>query len=196
MKLIFSFILSAFLLLFTVSTGFTYEWELDKAHSEIRFKVNHIHTHVSGGFNDFEGNISFDPASPETGKINFTVNVNSIDTNNGKRDNHLRSKDFFTASDFPEMKFQSTKISRIKDNLFALEGKMTIKDVSKDIRIEFLFFEPKPHPFDKKKNVAGFTTRFSLNRLDYGVGSGKFFKMGVVGKDVEVEIATETLTAK
>ena len=195
MKHIYSIIITAAALIFT-SHAFAYNWEVDKDHAEIRFEVNHILTGVSGRFNEFEGKIFFDPARPETGKFDFTVKVDSVNTSNGKRDTHLRSKDFFNASAFPEMKFQSTGISHIQGDRYALEGKMTIKDVSKDIRIEFRFFEPKPHPFDKKKKVAGFVTRFPLNRLDYSVGNGKFLKMGVVGKEVDVEIAMEALTGK
>lgn len=178
------------------SPALAYDWAVDKDHTEIRFEVNHILTGVSGRFNEFKGEIHFDPDRPETGKFDFTVKVDSVDTANGKRDNHLRSKDFFDAGAFPEMKFRSTGISHIQGDRYALDGKMTIKGVSKDIRIEFTFLAPKPHPFEKKKNVAGFTTQFTLNRLDYSVGDGKFLKMGVVGKEVDVEIAMEALTDK
>lgn len=195
MKHISSIIITAFVLIFS-SQAFAYNWVIDKDHSEIRFEVKHILTGVSGQFNEFEGKISFDPARPETGKFDFNVKVNSVNTNNGKRDNHLRSKDFFNVSNFPDMRFQSTGISHIQGDRYSLEGKMTIKGVSREIRIEFRFLEPKPHPFEKKKKVAGFITQFTLDRLDYSVGNGKFLKMGVVGKDVDVEIAMEALTDK
>ena len=195
MKHIYSIIIAAVVLVFS-SQAFAYNWAVDKDHSEIRFEVTHILTGVSGRFNDFEGKIFFDPTRPETGKFDFTVKVDSVNTNNGKRDTHLRSKDFFNTSTFPDMKFKSTGISHVQGDRYALEGKMTIKGVSKDIHIEFRFLEPKSHPFEKKKKVAGFITRFSLNRLDYSVGNGKFLEMGVVGKEVDVEIAMEALTDK
>jgi polyisoprenoid-binding protein YceI len=183
-------------LFFWASYASASQWTMDADHSEIRFKVKHILTTVSGQFTKFDGKLLFDPQMPEAGKFDFTVAVNSVDTNNGKRDNHLRSKDFFDADKFPEMKFSSSKIHHIKDNRYVLEGVMTIKDVSQKIQIEFEFFPARPHPFDKQKNVGGFQTNFTIPRLEYHVGDGKFVKMGVVGSDVEVEIAMEALTEK
>ena len=188
--------LIVFSLFFCASSASAFQWTIDADHSEIRFKINHILTTVSGQFTEFTGDVQFDPQTPDAGKFDFTVSVKSVDTNNGKRDNHLRSKDFFDADKFPEMKFQSSKIYHLKDNRYALEGVMTIKDVSRKIQIEFDFFPPQTHPFDKKKNVAGFQTNFIISRLAYHVGDGKFLKMGVVGSDVEVEIAMEALTEK
>ena len=172
------------------------QWRIDPDHSEIRFEVRHILTTVSGQFTEFKGNVNFDPDDPEKGKFDFTVKVKSVNTNNGKRDNHLRSKDFFNADEFPEMTFKSGEISHLKDNLYALEGMMRIKDVTKKMNLEFEFFHPQPHPFDKKSNVGGFKTKFIIPRLEYNVGDRKFFKMGVVGSDVEVEITMEALTEK
>ncbi len=188
--------LIVFSLFFFSSYASASQWTTDADHSEIRFKIKHILTTVSGQFTEFSGNLLFDPQTPEAGKFDFTVNVKSVDTNNGKRDNHLRSKDFFDADKFPQMTFTSSQIHHLKDNRYVLEGVMTIKDVSQKIQIEFEFFPPQPHPFDKKKNVAGFQTNFIIPRLAYHVGDGKFLKMGVVGSDVEVEIAMEALTKK
>lgn len=188
--------LIVFSLFFFSSYASAFQWTIDADHSEIRFKINHILTTVSGQFTEFNADVLFNPETPEAGKFDFTVTVKSVDTNNGKRDNHLRSKDFFNADKFSEMRFKSSKIHHLKDNRYALEGLMTIKDVSQKIQIEFEFFQPQPHPFDKKKNVAGFQANFTIPRLTYHVGNGKFLKMGVVGRDVEVEIAMEALTEK
>lgn len=172
------------------------QWQLDPDHSEIRFKVKHILTSVSGQFSGFKGDILFDPKHPEDGKFNFTVDVKSVNTHHGKRDNHLRSKDFFNADAYPEMRFISSRISHVKDNVYSLEGMMTIKDVTQNVKVMFRFLGPQPHPFMKDKHVAGFVTQFPVQRLDYHVGNGKFLKMGVVGNLVDVEIALEALTKK
>jgi len=185
-----------FTILFFTTSAFGNQWKIDPDHSEVRFQVKHILTTVSGTFNEFKGKIDFDPQMPSKGKINFTVNVKSVNTNNGKRDNHLKSKDFFSADKFPEMTFTSTKISHKMDNQYELEGKMSIKDVTKNITVAFEFLSPTPHPFDKKNNVGGFITKFTIPRLDYHVGNGKFLKMGVVGEFVSVEITGEALTKK
>ncbi len=195
MKYIYRLCILLTLLLFATS-AFGRQWKIDPDHSEIRFQVRHILTTVSGTFNEFTGDILFNPQQPSKGKINFTVNVKSVNTNNGKRDNHLKSKDFFHADKFPEMTFTSTKISHKMGNQYELEGNMTIKDVTKNITLVFEFLNPTQHPFDKKNNVGGFITKFIIPRLDYHVGNGKFLKMGVVGDVVDVEIAVEALTKK
>lgn len=192
--------LSVFLLLCGIfwhaSSVNAYQWNVDRDHTEIGFKVKHILTDVSGQFSDFEGTVFFNPDTPDTAEFKFTVKVDSVDTNNGKRDTHLRSKDFFDADQFPVMTFESTKIFHIQDNRYALEGNMTIKDVTRKMNLEFSFFEPVEHPFDKKKVVAGFKTGFVIPRIDFHVGDGKFLNMGVVGKDVVVDISMEALREK
>ncbi len=192
----FSKLLAIFALCCFASTAYAYKWNIDEDHSEIRFEVKHILTTVSGQFADFKGDIFFNPEDPGKGKFNFVVKVKSVNTHNGKRDSHLRSKDFFNSEKFPEMTFNSSKITHIKDNRYSLEGMMTIKDVTKKMNFEFLFFKPQMHPFNKKKWVAGFKTVFVIPRLDFKVGNGKFLKMGVVGKDVDVEISIEALRKK
>lgn len=189
-------VLAIFALGVFASTAMAFQWNVDDDHSEIRFEVRHIHTTVSGQFSDFKGDIFFNPDDLDQSKFNFIIKVKSVNTHNGKRDNHLRSKDFFNSEKFPEMVFNSSKISHIKDNRYSLEGMMTIKDVTKKMNFEFLFFNPQAHPFDKKKWVAGFKTVFVIPRLDFNVGNGKFLKMGVVGKDVDVEISIEALRKK
>ncbi|MBW2193267.1 MAG: YceI family protein [Deltaproteobacteria bacterium] len=142
------------------------------------------------------GNVFFDPDSPEKSKFEFTVKVDSINTGIGKRDNHLRSDDFFAADKYPQMMFKSSRVTPAGKNKYILEGKMTVKDVTKDMRLEVVFLGQKENPFKKSKMVAGFETRFKINRLDFHVGSGKFYEMGVVDKDVEVLISLEAIRDK
>lgn len=176
------------------SKGHAKQWNLDKAHSEIRFEIKHIYSTVSGLFADFSGDLTFDPDHLESSGFEFKVNIKSINTHNTKRDTHLRGKDFFRVDKYPVMLFKSSKISHVKDNLYELEGELTIKNVVKPIKIQFTFDGPKQHPFEKKSKVAGFNTAFEINRLDYGVGNGKFYKMGVVDDMVKVVISVEALS--
>lgn len=184
------------MVLFSWSASFAQTWQPDKDHTEIRFEIKHILTTVSGYFRDYDADISFDPEHPEKAKFNFTVKVKSVDTNIEKRDEHLATKDFFDAETYPEMTFVSQRITKLADGRYALEGMLTIKDVSKKIKTEFQYFAPKPHPFVKEKVVSGYITKFKLNRLDYHVGDGKFYKMGIVGQDVDVTITMEALGDK
>jgi len=172
------------------------EWQVDPAHSGIMFDVKHIYSVTRGHFSDFSGNVYFDPDNPEKSKFEFTVKVDSINTGIGKRDNHLRSGDFFAADTYPKMMFKSSRVTAAGGNRYILEGKMTVKDVTKDMRLEFVFLGQKENPFKKNKMVAGFETRFTINRLDFHVGSGKFYDMGVVDKDVEVLISLEATRDK
>lgn len=186
-------LIAAMILFFSSTAAFAQTWEADKDHTEIRFEINHILTSVSGYFRDYDADISFNPQHPENAKFNFNVKVKGVDTHIEKRDAHLATKEFFDADTYPEMTFVSKRISKIAKGRYALEGILTIKDVSKNIKTQFQYFEPRPHPFAKEKLVSGFATEFSLNRLDYHVGDGKYVKMGVVGEDVHVTINIEAL---
>lgn len=171
-------------------------WKVDPPHSSIRFEIKHIYATVSGRFADFSGQVLFDPASPGKSKFDFTVKVDSINTGNAKRDNHLRSPDFFDATKYPEMVFESTRVQKKDDHTYVLEGNMTVKDVTKDVKLEMTYWGQKQNPLDKKVMVSGFDIRFKIDRLGYHVGGGKFFKMGVVGKEVSVFISLEMIRKK
>lgn len=173
-----------------------HEWKTDSVHTGILFEIKHIYSTVRGHFSDFTGDVFFDPDNLEKSKFDFIVKVDSINTNNAKRDNHLRSDDFFNAGKYPVMTFKSSRVSHSGGNKYVLEGKMTIRDVTKDMVLEFIYWGQKENPFKKDEMIAGFDTRFNLNRLDFHVGNGKFYKMGVVGKDVGVLITLEAVRKK
>lgn len=168
-----------------------HEWKIDSNHSGILFEIKHIYSTVWGHFSDFTGEVFFDPDNLEKSKFDFVVKVNSINTNNEKRDTHLRSNDFFAASKYPLMTFKTSRVSHVGGNKYILEGKMTIKDVTKDMVLEFIYWGQKENPVKKNEMVAGFDARFNINRLDFHVGDGKFYNMGVVGKDVDILITLE-----
>jgi polyisoprenoid-binding protein YceI len=194
MKKIILIVLS--LLLMGQTQVVAHEWKTDSIHSGVLFEVKHIYSTVRGHFSDFTGEVVFDPDNLEKSKFDFVVKVDSINTNNEKRDNHLRSNDFFAANKYPVMTFKSGRVSHTGENNYLLEGKMTIKDVTKDISLEFVRWGQKENPLEKGKMVAGFETRFKINRLDYHVGEGKFYEMGVLGKDVDILITLEVLRDK
>lgn len=167
------------------------EWKIDPIHTGILFEIKHIYSTVRGHFSDFTGDVFFDPDNLDKSKFDFVVKVDSINTNNGKRDTHLRSDDFFAANKYPVMTFKSSRVSHAGGNKYVLEGKMTIKGVTKNMVLEFIYWGQKENPFKKNAMVAGFDTRFNINRLAFHVGDGKFYKAGVVGKDVAILITLE-----
>ncbi|THB81376.1 MAG: polyisoprenoid-binding protein [Desulfobacteraceae bacterium] len=171
-------------------------WTIDKDHTAVTFKVKHIHSKVFGLFSEYDGDVVFNPGDLENSRFDLSVRVKSVNTFHPKRDNHLRSKDFFHADKFDTMRFTSETITLQSENTYRVKGKMRIKDVTKDIETVVHFSPPVPSPFDKKKQVAGFDTTFSINRLDYNVGNGKFYNMGVVGKTVDIHISLEGIGSK
>jgi len=186
------------LLAFTGSSAFgaARSWELDKAHSNIYFSVDHIFSKVNGHFNEFTLDLTFDPANLAESMFLFEIKTDSIDTNIGKRDKHLQSADFFDAGKFPTMKFESTQISDTGNGMYDVVGKITIKDQTYDLTLPLKLVGIAEHPAKKGTEVAGFNGTITLDRLAHGVGNGKFHEMGIVGKDVEVFVSIEVLAPK
>ena len=110
-------------------------WELDTAHSNIYFSVTHIFSKVNGLFNDFSLDVNFDPENLEQSSFLFTIQVESINTNIAKRDKHLVSADFFDAGQFPQMIFESTRITGTGDGTYDVAGKLTVKGVAYDVTL-------------------------------------------------------------
>ncbi len=185
-------VLATILLVFgSMAQADVQEWKVDPVHSGFYFSISHIYATVKGFFDEFEGDIYFDPDNLKESRFDFKVKVKSIDTHNGKRDGHLQSDDFFSADRYPDMRFASSSIMHVKGDAYMVEGTLTIKDVSRKIKVPFTYFGSKTHPFNPKQEVAGFEAKMTIDRFDYHVGGGKFYKMGVVGKDVDVLISIE-----
>ena len=174
----------------------TETWELDKAHSSIYFDVRHTYATVRGQFNEFTGSIILDTEDNEKSQVEFEVKVDSINTNITQRDNHLRSDDFFASGKFPVMTFKSAHVEKIKENQYVLSGALTIKGITKEIKVPFTYLGMRENPLKQGTMVAGFEADFTINRLDYNVGDGKFYEMGVIDKDVRIFIALEVLKDK
>jgi polyisoprenoid-binding protein YceI len=169
------------------------QWSIDTAHSGIRFGVQHIYSTVYGSFEEYDGKILFDPDEPAKSSFNFTVQVKSVQTGIGKRDTHLRSPDFFDAKKFPKISFTSSSVTPAGEGKYEVAGTLTIKDVSKEVILPVIFHGIKDHPMKKGSRVAGFDFNLTIDRLDYQVGNGKFFKLGVVGKEVDIFVSLEAL---
>jgi polyisoprenoid-binding protein YceI len=172
------------------------KWDLDPAHSGIYFGIKHIYSEVRGHFGDVSGTVLFSPDDLAGSRFDFEVSVKSINTANSKRDRHLTSPDFFDAEKYPVMTFKSTAVKHVKDDQYTVDGEMTVKDVTQTISLPFTFMGVTANPFDEKSEVAGFEARMQIDRLSYNVGSGKYYEMGVVGKDVDVLISLEVTRKK
>ena len=169
------------------------KWELDKAHSNIYFDVRHTYATVRGKFEDFSGTLQFDPENMTMGRVEFEVKTKSINTGIPKRDNHLRSEEFFAVNQYPSMTFQSTRVKQKQGNQYILVGNLTIKGKTNEVTLPFTYFGTRENPLEKGKMVAGFETRFSIDRLEYQVGPGKYAQMGVISKNVDILVTLEVL---
>lgn len=172
------------------------EWQFDTAHSSFNFGVKHIYSTVWGHFEDYSGTVLFDPDNLAESKMIFEIEVKSIQTGVGKRDNHLRSEEFFDVKKYPLITFVSTDIKHVEGDKYDVAGRLTIKDVSKDIVLPLIFHGIKDHPLSPGDLVAGFETSLILDRFEYHVGTGKFYELGVAGKDVQVVVYLEMLRKK
>ncbi len=172
------------------------EWKFDTAHSRFYFDIDHIFVKVRGHFSDYSGKFFFSPANLNESSINIKIKTKSIDTGITKRDNHLRTGDFFDVKRYPLITFKSTEIVHKQGNMYLVSGNLTIKDVTRTVRLPMKYFGTTPNPFNPNEIVAGFVTRLTIDRFDFNVGSGKFYNMGVAGKDVHITIALEMLHEK
>ncbi|WP_020402685.1 YceI family protein [Gracilimonas tropica] len=166
-------------------------WTIDKAHSAINFQITHFFTPVNGQFHDYEATVNFDPENLEESMIDVQIMVNSIDTENERRDGHLKTPDFFNAEEWPQIKFRSTNIEKRGENEFVAKGTLTIKDVSKEIELPFKLLGIMDNPMKEGTKVAGITASTTLDRTDYKVGTGDWAATAVVGDEVKVDLNLE-----
>src|ERR1700749_2936664 len=112
------------------------KWAIDPMHSEVQFKVKHlVISTVSGFFKSFEGEMETVNDDFEDAEITFSLDIDSIDTNQGPRDQHLKSPEFFDADQYPKISFKSTSFKKTGDDEYALVGDLTVKDVTKTVTL-------------------------------------------------------------
>ncbi len=167
-------------------------WKIDPAHSEVNFKVKHlVVSTVRGHFDKFDATIDTSKEDFSDAKIRFEADVNSINTNNEQRDTHLKSADFFDAENHPKMTFESTSVKKISDHEMEVEGKLTLRGVTKEISLNVIYNGVVSGFGDVK--VAGFEVSTKLNRFDYDLQWNALTEAGgvVVSNEVKIEILAE-----
>ncbi|MBV6511053.1 MAG: hypothetical protein FMNOHCHN_00532 [Ignavibacteriaceae bacterium] len=170
-------------------------WAIDPTHSEIGFKVKHMmFTNVSGKFSSFEASVENEDDKFETSAISFSADVNSIDTANADRDNHLRSGDFFEVEKFPKLTFVSTGITKVDDNQYKINGDFTIRDVTKKITLDAEYSGLMKDPWGNTK--AGFSLSGKINRKDFGLTWNAALETGGVLVSDEVKLLCEVQVVK
>ena len=164
---------------------------VDKGHSNIGFRVRHLGiTNVNGAFEDYEAEVTFDAGDLSTLRAEATLQVASVSTGIERRDNHLRSDDFFNADAYPSIKFVSKEVRNIKGSSFELVGDLTIRDITKEVVFEAEFFGLGKMGETTK---AGFEASTTLNRFDYNLKWDRMTEAGglVVSENVKILLDLE-----
>ena len=172
-------------------------WNLDKSHSGVKFGIDHlVISEVEGTFKVFNGSLTSPTPDFNNAKVDFTVDVNSISTDDEKRDGHLKSDDFFNAEKYPAMKFTSTSFKKVKGNAYVMEGNLTIRDVTKKVKWAVIYGGTVKDPWGNIK--AGFKASSKINRKDFGLKWGSVTEAGgaVVGDEVRMIVNVEFAQAK
>jgi polyisoprenoid-binding protein YceI len=163
------------------------KWAIDPMHSEIEFKIKHLMiSNVTGTFKKFNGTVTKKSDDFENADIQFSMDANSISTNQEMRDKHLKTAEFFDTEKYPQINFKSTSFKKVKDNNYALIGNLTIKDKTKSIEIKANFGGIAK---DAQGNLkAGFEVTGTINRKDFGLISNSLTDTGgmVLGEEIKL----------
>ena len=171
-------------------------YQIDPVHSSIAFSVRHmVINKVKGNFKEFSGTIYYDENDITQSSVEVTIKTASINTENPKRDAHLRSPDFFDAANYPEITFRSKRIVKEGDHYVAI-GDLTMRGVTREIRIPFEITGKVTDPWGNTR--FGVEASLTLNRHDYGISWSKTLDNGglVVGNEVKIELNIEAVKQK
>ncbi|MCP4201718.1 MAG: polyisoprenoid-binding protein [bacterium] len=172
-------------------------WGTDAAHTEINFSIKHFFTPVTGSFEDYEIDLDYNAENPEQSTVEARIKVASVNTGNEKRDNHLRTADWFEAEAYPYMTFKSTSVRQAGDNQLIASGPLTIKGQSREVELPITLLGKQMIPEQMQqmlggtKEVASFKASTAIDRGDFGVGTGNWAATMVVGGEVDIEILLE-----
>lgn len=163
-------------------------YKIDGSHTSIVFKVDHMgFSNVYGMFDGAEGSFTFDDAKPENSKFDVTVNVDSINTYEKKRDDHLIGPDFFNAKQFPKIVLKSKTVKKTGANDYAVTADMTMHGVTKPVSFTFKRMKSGKDPWGKTR--TGGEAQFTIKRTDFGMNF--MSKPGEVGNDVALTVSIE-----
>ena len=181
----------------SIANGQTTVWEADNAHSEIGFSAKHmVIATVNGKFKDYALTVKSDKEDFSDAAVDLEVKITSVDTDNERRDTHLKSGDFFEAEKYPVMTFKSDKVTKVGGDKYKITGNLTIKDVTKTVVLDGELGGTIDDPWGNTR--AGITISGEINRFDYGVKWDSKLDTGslVVGETVKINCAVELIKKK
>jgi polyisoprenoid-binding protein YceI len=175
----------------TTATAIATKWGIDTTHTEVQFKVKHlVISTVTGYFKKFSGSVESETEDFDGASVNFSLDVNSIETNQVDRDAHLKSPDFFAAVEYPSVDFNGT-LKKVSGNDYKLDGELTMRGVTKPVVLNVEFGGIMVDPWGNTK--AGFEINGKVNRKDFGLSWNALTEAGgmVVSEEVKLHINAE-----
>jgi polyisoprenoid-binding protein YceI len=167
-------------------------WKIDASHTSLEFSVKHMMvTTVRGNFTKFDGEITVDPSNLLNSKVEGWIDLDSVNTRDANRDNHLKSPDFFDAATYPRMTFVSKRIEKAGTDQYKVIGDLTVKGVTREFTFDVTSEGQYKNPWGS--NVWGLTAKASLNRKDFGLNWNVALETGgvLVGEQVKINIEME-----
>ncbi len=168
-------------------------YEIDSAHSSANFKIRHLMiSNVRGAFSKVSGTVNFDPKNLAASKVDASVDVNTVNTREEKRDGHLKSPDFFDVAKFPSMSFKSKKFAAAGAGKYKVTGDLTIHGVTKEVVLDLADVTPESKGMAGEMRIGGQAST-KINRKDFGLTWNKSMDGGgvVVGDEVEITLDLE-----
>lgn len=185
-----------FLLLLAVQ-AFAAKYDIDASHSGVMFKVKHLAiSTVTGRFEKFSGTFEYDSNNVAASKVEATIEAASINTDQEKRDEHLRNADFFDVEKFPTLTFVSKEITNISENGFDIVGDLTMRGVTKSVTLKTELGGLAKDPWGN--NRVAFTATTAVSRKDFGLTWNKVMESGglVVGDEIKIILEVEAVQQK
>ncbi|MBC7569910.1 MAG: YceI family protein [Spirosoma sp.] len=172
--------------LFTLSAGYAQTWTADKAHAKVGFTVTHLMlTEVDGNFKTYDAKFTASKPDLSDAVLELTADVNSINTDNDRRDTHLKGPEYFDAAKFPTLTFKSTSFKKVEGKKYKLTGDLTMHGVTKPVTLDAVLNGPiTMEGRGGKQEKAGLKISGTIKRSDFGVGSGT---TAVVSDEIELK---------
>ena len=170
-------------------------WNIDPLHSEVQFKVKHlVISTVTGSFKSFSGHAATDGDDFTNAEVELTIDVDSVDTGQPGRDEHLRNGDFFETETYPQFTFKSTSFTKVKGDLYKLTGNLTIKGITKEVELEAEYGGTERDPWGNTK--VGFEVTGTIDRKDFNVTFNALTETGGLALGENIKVLANVQLAK
>jgi len=179
----------------SVASADTYK--IDNSHSSVNFKIKHLAiSNVKGSFTNFDGTFEYTPGHPEQWSVEAVIKMDSVDTGDEDRDDHLKNEDFFQVEKYPTMVFKATGAVMDGDDEFEMKGTLEMHGITRPVTLEVEFNGAITDPWGSER--AGFSATTKIDRKDWGLSYGKVLEGGglLIGNEVKISLEIEGVKEK